>query len=178
MDPVDYWLMAREYSVWNATVAALQFWTADPKAQMLSSIIEQVYNAFFYSTSMHLLQKQSDDILFSCFATTLNVTFESKLALEDEGYESGSENLNIPTPLRRTSKIPHISSVKNMSFDPDPVTPCNTGTREAHCRPVHWYLTYSSSADNDDTPTDETSSPDSTPPVQYHTDTLQWLSSK
>ena len=36
------------------------------------------------------------------FVTTLNAAFECKLALEDDGYESGSENFNIPTPLRRT----------------------------------------------------------------------------
>ena len=42
MDLVDYWLMAREYSVWNTTVAVLQFWTADLEAHMLSSSIEQV----------------------------------------------------------------------------------------------------------------------------------------
>ena len=47
--------MAREYSVWNVTEAALQFWTADLKAHVLSSTIEQVDNAFFYSTSTHLL---------------------------------------------------------------------------------------------------------------------------
>ena len=51
MDPVDYWMMAGEYSIWNATIAALQFWTADLKAHILSSTIEQVYNTFFYSTS-------------------------------------------------------------------------------------------------------------------------------
>ena len=100
MDPVDYWLMAREYSEWNATIAALQFLTADLKAHVLSSTIEQVHNAFFYSTSMHLLHQQPDEILFGHFMTTLNGTFESKLALEDEGYESGSENFNISTPLR------------------------------------------------------------------------------
>ena len=32
--------------------------------------------------------------------TTLNAAFESKLTLEDEEYESGSENFNIPTSLR------------------------------------------------------------------------------
>ena len=68
--------------------------------------------------------------------TTLNAAFESKLPLEDEGYESSSENFNIPTPHRSTTKIPQISSVKNASFDPAPVTPCSTGTREAHHRPV------------------------------------------
>ena len=113
--------MAREYSVWNAAVAALQFWTADLEVHVLSSTIEQVYNAFFYSTSLHLLCQQSDEILFSHFMTPLNAALE--LALEDKGYESGSENFNIPTPLRRTSHIHHISSVENASFDPDPVTP-------------------------------------------------------
>ena len=26
MDATDYWLMAREYSIWNTTIASLQFW--------------------------------------------------------------------------------------------------------------------------------------------------------
>ena len=137
----------------------------------LSSATEQVYNAFFYATSTHLLHQQSDEILFSCFMTTLNDTFESKLALEDEHYESGSKNFNIPTPFRRTSKnSPHFS-VKNKSFDPDPA-------RESHCRPVCRCLTYSSSEEDDDTPLDETPSPDSTPPVQHHIDAFQQPSSK
>ena len=153
--------------------SSLTIFTADLKAHTLSSAIEQVYNAVFYSTSTHLLCEQSDEIIFSHFVTTLNAAFESKLALEDEDYESGSKNFNIPTPLRRTSKIHHVSSVKNASFDPDPVTSCSTGTRESHCRPVHRCLTYSSSEDDDDTPTNEISSPDCTPPVQYHVDALQ-----
>ena len=70
----------------------MQFWTADLKVHILSSTIEEVYNALFYSTSTHLLCQQSDKILFGHFVTTLNAAFESKLALEDEGYESGSEN--------------------------------------------------------------------------------------
>ena len=112
--------MAREYSIWKATVAALQFWTADLKAHVLSSTTEQVYKAFFYSTSAHLLCQESDVILLGCFMITLNEAFKSKLPLDDEGYESSSKNLNISTPLRRTSKIHHVSSVKNASFDPEP----------------------------------------------------------
>ena len=92
---------------------------------------------------MHQLCQQSDEILFGHFVTTVKAAFESKLALEDEGYESGSKNFNIPTPLRRTSKIHHISSVKNTSFDPDPVTPCSTGTSQSHHRPVCTHLTFS-----------------------------------
>ena len=131
MDPVDYWPMAREYSIWNATVAALH-----PKAHVLSRAIEQVYNAFFYSTSTYLLCQQSDTILFGHFVTTLNAAFKSKLALDDEGYESGTENFNIPTPLRRTSKIHHFSNAENSSFDPNPITPHSTSTKEPHCRLV------------------------------------------
>ena len=121
---------------------------------------------------MHLLCQQSDEILFGHFMTTLNAAFERKLALEDEGYDSGSEKFNIPTPLRRTSKIHHVSTVQNTSFDP--VMPCSTGTKEPHCRPVHRCLTFSSSeVDDDDIPRDEIPSPNSTPPVQYHTNTFQ-----
>ena len=98
MNVTDYWPMAREYSVWNATVVTLQFWTADLKAHALSSAIEQVYNVFFYSTSSHLLCQQSDEVLFSHFLTTLNAAFESRLTLEDEGYESGSEKKNLQNP--------------------------------------------------------------------------------
>ena len=128
---------------------------------------------------MHLLCQQSDEILFGHFVTTLNAAFESKLVLEDKGYESGSENFNIPTPLRRISRIHLVSSVMNVSFDPDSVTPCSTGTKKSHYRPVHRCLTFSSSEeDDDDTLTHKIPAPKSTLPVQYHTDTLQWPSSK
>ena len=65
-----------------------------------------------------------------------------------------------------------------MPFDPHPVTPCSTGTKEAHCRPVCQCLTYSSSEEDADSPTNEIPSPNSTLPVQYHTDTLQQPSFK
>ena len=76
MDATDYWLMAREYSVWNAAIAALQFWTADLNAHTLSSAIEEVYSAFFYTASGHTLHQKPDEILFSHFVTTLNAAFE------------------------------------------------------------------------------------------------------
>ena len=82
----------------------------------------------------------------------LNDTFEQKLALEDEGYESSSENFNIPTPLKTTSKIHHISSIENASLNPVPFTPCST--RQPHLRSVCRQLVYSPS-DDDDTSEDE-----------------------
>ena len=65
MNATDYWLLAREYSIWNAMVAALQFWTPDLEAHVLSSVIDKVYNAFFYTTSMHLLCQQSEEVFIS-----------------------------------------------------------------------------------------------------------------
>ena len=98
MGAMHYWPFAWEYSIWNATVTALQFWTADLKPHVLSNAIEWVYTAFLHS---HSTQQLPEEILFNHFMTTLNDTFEIKLTQEDEGYDSRSESLNIPTPLRR-----------------------------------------------------------------------------
>ena len=76
MDATDYWPMAREYSIWNAAIASLQFWTADLETHMLSNAIEEVYSAFFYTESTHTQCQQSDEILFGCFMTTFNTAFE------------------------------------------------------------------------------------------------------
>ena len=157
MDVANYWPMAREYLIWNATVASLQFWTADLDLITLGTATEEVYSAFFYTTSTYTLCQQSDKILFGHFMTTLNAAFEWKLALEDEGYESGSENYNIPTPLRRAPKLHHISSIENTLFDPNLVTPCSTVL--SHLRLVCRWLTYSSSDDSD--ASEDTSSPKS-----------------
>ena len=126
-----------------------------------------------------MLCKQSNEVLFGCFLTTLNATFKSKLSLEDGGYDSGSENFNIPTLLRRACRIHHISSEEHASFDPDLVTPCSRGTRESPCRLIHRCLTFSSSKEgDDDTSMDKIPSPNCTQPVQYCTDTFQQSASK
>ena len=117
-----------------------------------NSAIEEVYMAFFYTDASYRLCQQSNETLFGCFMTTLNTAFEHKLALEDEGYKSGSENFNIPTPLRQVSKIHHVSSAENASFNPTPVAqwtsrdPC----QGPHLKPIHRCLTYSSWDDTSD----------------------------
>ena len=137
MDAADYWPMAREYLIWNSAIASL-VWTADLDMLTLGTTIEEDYSAFFCTASSQTLHQQSDEILFSCFMTTLNTVFEQKLALEDEGYESHSENFNMPNPLRKTLKIHHVPSIKNASFDPDSVTPSSTG--QSHLRLVCRWL--------------------------------------
>ena len=127
MNTADYWPLAKEYSIWNAAVATLQFWTADLEAHVLSSTTEQVYNAFFYTTSRHLLCQQSEEVLSGHFMTKHNAAFESKLTFEDEGYENRSENFNIPTPLRHTPRPHHVSTDDNIFFDPS--TPHKTAKK-------------------------------------------------
>ena len=54
---------------------------------------------------------------------TLNATFDWQLLLADEGYESGSDTIDLPTLLRKTPRIHHVSSIEHALFDPESVTP-------------------------------------------------------
>ena len=161
MDTTHYWPFAREYSMWNATAAALLFWMADLEPQILSDGIECICTPFFCSNSAQQLRNISEEILFSHFMTILNDTFKWELAQEDEGYDSGSESLNTPTPLRRAPETHHVSINENISFDPTTLL-----TTPAHCpehssrrfsshSSVHCCLTFSSS--NEESPTPDSS---------------------
>ena len=76
MDTTDYWPFVREYPIWNAAVATLQFWMADLNPPTLSNTIEWVHTIFFCSDSTQHLRNISEDILFGPFMTTPNDTFE------------------------------------------------------------------------------------------------------
>ena len=99
---------------------------------------------------MHLLCQQSEEVLFSHFLTTHNAAFESKLTLKDEGYESGSENFNIPTPFRCTSRILHVSSDASISFDP--TTVCSISTSKSHHKTLQCQISFHTS-DNEESTT-------------------------
>ena len=54
----------------------------------------------------------------------LNAAFDQQLTLADEGYESGSDTINLPTPLRKMPRIHHVSSsIKHALFNTIPVMP-------------------------------------------------------
>ena len=59
MDTADYWMpqmaMAQEYSIWNAAIASLQFWTEDLNPVTLGRATEHVYTTFFYTSTSHTL---------------------------------------------------------------------------------------------------------------------------
>ena len=94
--------------------------------------------------------------LFGCFVIALNAAFTQQLSLADEGYESGSDTVDLPTPLQKTPCIHHISSIEHASFSPVHTTPHNTVTITPHSspqtptRPVHCHLSFS--LDTDHTP--------------------------
>ena len=134
MDATDYWPMGREYSIWNAAIASPQFWTEDLDPVTLGRATEHVYTTFFYSPSSHTLHQQSNEIFFGNVVITLNAAFDQQLSLGDECYESGSDTIDLPTPLRKTPRIHHVSSMEHTSFDPSPTPP----------RPVHRSLSFSS----------------------------------
>ena len=99
MDTVDYRQMAWEYSIWNATIASLQFWTEDLDPVTLGRATEHVYTTFFYTPTSHTLHQQSDETLFGCFVIALNAAFNQQLSVVDEGYESSSDTIDLPTLL-------------------------------------------------------------------------------
>ena len=126
MNTADYWLMAREYSIWNAAIASLQFWTEDLDPVTLGRATECVYTTFFFSPASHTLHQQSNETLFGCFVIALNATFDQQFSLADEGYKSGSDTIDLLTPLRKTPCIHHVSSMEHASFNRVPTTPCST----------------------------------------------------
>ena len=75
MDAADYWLMACKYSIWNATIASLQFWTEDLDPVTLGIASEHVYTTFFYTSTSHVLCQQSEETLFRYFVIALNAAF-------------------------------------------------------------------------------------------------------
>ena len=90
--------------------------------------------------------------MFGCFVTALNAAFTQQLLLADEGYESGSDTIDLATPLQKTPHIHHVSSMEHASINPVTTTPHSTP--QTPSRPVHRCLSFSS-ADN--------FTPDSTP---------------
>ena len=129
------WLMACKYSIWNAAIALLQFWTEDLYPVTLGIASEHVYTTFFYTPTSHTLCLQSEETLFGCFVITLNTAFIQQLSLADEGYESGSDTIDLPTPLWKTPCIHHISSIEHASFNPVNTTPHSTVTIIPHSTP-------------------------------------------
>ena len=118
MEVSQYWSFAHEYSIWNVTVTALQFLTANLKPHILSNVIDEVYAAFFYRDNTQQIWSLPEETIFGHFVTNLNDAFETELAQEYEGYESGSESFNMPTPLSRAPRIYHVSMMEHLSFNP------------------------------------------------------------
>ena len=88
----------------------------------------------------------------------MNEAFDQQLFIADEGYGSGSDTIDLPTPLRKTLRIHHVSSMEHASFDPAPVTPHITP--QTPPRPVCRCLSFSSADNNTPASTPECSEED------------------
>ena len=132
METAEYWLMAREYGIWNAVIASLQFWAEDLDPITSGDASECIYNHFFWTPTSHTLCQLPKETLFGHFVLALNVAFTQQLSLEDEGYESGS-NEDVPTPLRKMPHIHHMSCLEHASFN----LIHNTLHRPVTCNPTH-----------------------------------------
>ena len=163
METAEYWPMACEYAIWNAAIASLQFWAEDLNLITLVIVSEHVYTTFFWTHTSHTLCQLSEDVLFEHFVIALNAALTQQLSLSDEGYKSGSDTVDLPTPLWKTPHIHHMSSMEHASFNPAHTTPCSSATI-THCssprtptRPVCCCLSFTSNSSDDDR------DPDSTP---------------
>ena len=128
METAEYWLMACEYAIWNAAIASLQFWAEELDPITLGIAAECIYTTFFWTPTNHTLCQLSKDVLFGCFVIALNAAFTQQLSLADEGYKSGSNTADLPTPLWKTPCIHHISSMEHASFNLAHTTPHSTAT--------------------------------------------------
>ena len=117
METAEYWLMACKYAIWNTAIASLQFWAEDLNLITLGIASECVYTTFFWMPTSHTLCHLSEDVLFGCFVIALNAAFTQQLSLADEGYKSGSDTIDLPTPLRKTPHVHHMSSMEHASFN-------------------------------------------------------------
>ena len=149
METAEYWLMAREYGIWNAAIASLQFWAEDLNPITLGVASECLYTHFLWTNSSLTLCQLPEDVLFGHFFIAVNTAFTQQLSLADEGYESGSDSTDLPTSLRKTPHILHVSSLEHASFDPTHITPCRPVTTSnsliyTPTRPVCHHLSFSS----------------------------------
>ena len=124
--------MACEYDIWNTTIASLQFWAEDLIPVTLGIASECVYTTFFWTPTSHTLHQLPEDVLFGCFVIALNAAFTQQLSLVDEGYKSGSNTADLPTPLQKTPHIHHMSSIEHASFNLAHTTPHHPATA-LHC---------------------------------------------
>ena len=162
MEIAEYWPMACEYGIWNTTIASLQFWAEDLDPITLGIASECVYTTFFWTPTSQTLRQLSEDVLFGCFVIALNAAFTQQLSLADEGYKSGSNTTDLPTPLQKTPCIHHMSSIEHASFNLAHTTPCHPATI-LHCgspqtppRPVHYHLLFTSNSSESDQDPDST----------------------
>ena len=78
------------------------------------SLRMHLHHLLLDTPTSHTLRQLSEDVLFGHFVIALNAAFTQQLSLADEGYESGSDTIDLPTPLRKTPCVHHMCLAWNM----------------------------------------------------------------
>ena len=105
-----------------------------------------LFHIFLLNINSHTLSAIWWNI-FGHFMTRLNAAIEWQLALADEGYESGSDTVNLPTPLRKMPRINHDIQHQTCFIQPQSIMPWKMF--QTLPRPVHRWLSFSLSDDSD-----------------------------
>ena len=100
METADYWLMAQEYSIWNAAIVSLQFWAEDLDPVTLGIASESIYTTFFWTPTSHTLCQLSEDVLFGHFVIALNAAFTSQYSYHDTSqFTTNPYQTSVPLPI-------------------------------------------------------------------------------
>ena len=142
--------MAQKYSILNAAIASLQFWTEDLDPITLGIASEHVYTPSF------------GHLWATCYANYLKMFFWTlcyyikcciypAVILSRWGLQKWFWHFDLPTPLRKTPCIHNMPSMEHASFNPAHTTPCSTthSSPQTPTRPVHHCLSFNSDSDQD-----------------------------
>ena len=118
METAEYWPMAREYGIWNAAIASLQFWAEDLDPVTLGRSFWTCILSFLLDPNQpHLMPSYPKKPYLGCFILALNAAFTQQLSLQDEGYESGSTKMYWH-PYVKMPCIHHVSRFETCFFQP------------------------------------------------------------
>ena len=109
METAEYWLMAHEYAIWNAAIASLQILGRRPQPNFpRHSLRMHLHHLLLGHLPAHTLCQLSEDVLYWMFVIALNGSIYPAVSLADEGYKSGSDTADLPTPLQKPLHTPHV----------------------------------------------------------------------
>ena len=79
------------FNLWNNAVCQMNYWVYTAGRYRLTSILEQVHEAFFSYCQFHAMANMPDEIVLARMMTALDLELERTLHYHDEGCESDND---------------------------------------------------------------------------------------